>query len=235
MLTDHLALKWLKKMDNPSGRLARWAMELSQWEFEVKYRKGTDNLVADALSRQPAVTCAVRRNPNEDWYQRRLRDVKNDPTANTEYRICSGRLFRRILHTLDFNECGPEEEWKVCVPTKEQQRVLKEVHDSPTAGHQGIAKTLSRLSRLYYWPGMLRMGAKHVRNCLSCQKYKLQQQVPAGQMHATNVEQPWEMVSVEIIGLLPRSNSGNTWLLVAQDRFPSGSSSDHSGRPPARL
>ena len=38
-------------------------------------------------------------------------------------------------------------------------------------------------------------------------------------MDATSVEQPWEMVSVDLIGPLPRSSSGNTWLLVAQDRF----------------
>ena len=38
-------------------------------------------------------------------------------------------------------------------------------------------------------------------------------------MHATSVEQPWEMVSVDLIGPLPCSNSGNTWLLVAQDRL----------------
>ena len=69
-------------MDNPSGRLAHWAMELSQWDFEVKYRKGTDNLMADALSRQPTETCAFKRDPNEDWYQRRLRDVEKDPTGN---------------------------------------------------------------------------------------------------------------------------------------------------------
>ena len=193
-------------------------MELSQWDFEVKYRKGADNLVADALSRQPTETCAVKRDPNEDWYQRQLQDTEKDPAANPEYRIHNGRLFKRILHTLDFNEYAPEEEWKVCVPKKEQPRVLKEVHDSPTAGHLGIAKTLTRLSRSYYWPGMLRMGAKHVRNCLSCQKHKVQQQVPAGQMHARSVEQPWEMVSVDLIGPLPRSNSRNTsWTRSACD------------------
>ena len=81
-------------------------------------------------------------------YQRRLQDVENDPTDNPEYRIQNGSLLRHVLHTLHFNEYGPEEEWKVCVPREEQQRIMKEVHDCPTAGHLGIAKTLSRLSRL---------------------------------------------------------------------------------------
>ncbi len=51
-ITDHVALRWLMKLHEPSGRLARWVMELQQYDFEVKYRKGTLNRVADALSRQ---------------------------------------------------------------------------------------------------------------------------------------------------------------------------------------
>ena len=52
-VTDHIALKWLLKLHEPSGRLARWVMELQQYDFDVKYRKGSLNRVADALSRQP--------------------------------------------------------------------------------------------------------------------------------------------------------------------------------------
>lgn len=52
-VTDHVALRWLMKLHEPSGRLARWVMELQQYNFEIRYRKGTLNRVADALSRQP--------------------------------------------------------------------------------------------------------------------------------------------------------------------------------------
>jgi len=53
VLTDHMALKWLNSIESPSGRIARWALELEQYEFEIAYRKGQLNVVADALSRQP--------------------------------------------------------------------------------------------------------------------------------------------------------------------------------------
>jgi len=52
-VTDHLALKWLNSIENPTGRIARWALELLQYQFDVYYRKGNQNIVADALSRQP--------------------------------------------------------------------------------------------------------------------------------------------------------------------------------------
>ena len=57
-----------------------------------------------------------------------------------------------------------------------EAKLLKEAHDKPTAGHLGLAKTLVRLARQYYWPGMLRMATKYVRTCASCQKHKAQQQ-----------------------------------------------------------
>ncbi|KAL7306198.1 hypothetical protein TKK_0001640 [Trichogramma kaykai] len=38
-------------------------------------------------------------------------------------------------------------------------------------------------------------------------------------MHAVNVNEPWESVSVDLVGPQPRSSNGNIWLLVMQDKF----------------
>src|SRR3978361_1844963 len=54
VLTDHQSLKWLRTLKNQSGRLARWHMSLQQYSFDIKYRKGVLNIVADAPSRDPA-------------------------------------------------------------------------------------------------------------------------------------------------------------------------------------
>ena len=100
--------------------------------------------------------------------------VDEDPKAYPEYTIMNGRLYRFILHTLNFNEADPSSQWKICVSRDKQVRVLKEEHDEPVAGHLGIAKTLARLARKYYWPGMLITAAKYVRTCPSCQRFKPQ-------------------------------------------------------------
>ena len=51
VVTDHSALRWLCNLMEPTGRLARWALHLQQWDFDIVHRRGTLHQVPDALSR----------------------------------------------------------------------------------------------------------------------------------------------------------------------------------------
>jgi hypothetical protein len=59
IVTDHAALKWLMTRTNPAGRLHRWSLTLQEYDFEITYRPGSTNVVADALSRAPAAVLAA--------------------------------------------------------------------------------------------------------------------------------------------------------------------------------
>lgn len=48
VITEHLSLKWPNTIDNPSGRIVRWVLELQQYDFTVESRKIAKNVAADA-------------------------------------------------------------------------------------------------------------------------------------------------------------------------------------------
>lgn len=50
--SDHQPLAWLKRCTTANQRILRWALQLSEYELEVKHIKGSDNFLADLLSRQ---------------------------------------------------------------------------------------------------------------------------------------------------------------------------------------
>lgn len=43
VVTDHLALKRVDRIENPTGRIVKWARELQQTEYDVHYRRGKYN------------------------------------------------------------------------------------------------------------------------------------------------------------------------------------------------
>lgn len=51
-MSDHNGLRYL--FDNPTlnARKARWLATLSEFDFDIRYIKGKENRVADALSRK---------------------------------------------------------------------------------------------------------------------------------------------------------------------------------------
>jgi len=49
--TDHRALKWLLNLQDPSSRLTRWAVKLSEYDYIVEHRPGTKMQHDDVLWR----------------------------------------------------------------------------------------------------------------------------------------------------------------------------------------
>ena len=53
ILTDHESLKYMKTIKRPSRRLVRWIEEFQSWDLDIRFRKGSEVTVPDALSRRP--------------------------------------------------------------------------------------------------------------------------------------------------------------------------------------
>jgi hypothetical protein len=54
--SDHRPLVWLFKVKDPGSRLLRWRLKLEEFDYEIEYIPGTQNTVADCLSRIDAIS-----------------------------------------------------------------------------------------------------------------------------------------------------------------------------------
>lgn len=65
-LTDHKALTFLLQQRDLPERLARWFVTISEFDFEVQYIAGAENILPDALSRMYAFDApGTERSPSE--------------------------------------------------------------------------------------------------------------------------------------------------------------------------
>ena len=240
--TDHQPLQWLsaQKME---GRLCRWALALQEFDFTIKYRRGSSNANADALSRVPTIpsTCAGTVTVPELTLEDVAQEQGNNEVLNEVRRLVSSglsnqprhwnqhpiRKFSRIrsqLCVVDGVLCrkytpGPLEKEKIVpiVPLSLQPTALKANHDIISSGHQGVEKTLQRLKHTAYWIGMAKDTALYCRSCMVCQRSKLPMPTPVP-MTNVPIGHPWQMLAVDVLQV-PVSSRGNCYLLVLQDYF----------------
>jgi len=238
VITDHSSLRWLHNLKNPTGRLARWALELLEYDYEVVHRKGALHHVPDALSRmyegdeiENTVTAAIGavnlvtkdivdvEGTQDEWYRKRYKEVVSSPERYRQWKVVDGQLYflrpkpvvSEIVEDLD--------RWKLVLPREYRREALRESHDAPQAGHLGVEKTYQRVAVNYFWPNLFRDVTNYIRTCDACQRAKVEQASPAGLMGRRIADGPWTVVAADIIGPLPRSKAGFQYLLVVQDLF----------------
>ena len=86
-------------------------------------------------------------------------------------------------------------------------------------GHPGRYKTHELITRNYWWPGIHRDIRKYVEGCGECQRVKPIRQSPHNPLHPHDVpSEPWQVISVDLIGELPESQGYNA-ICVVVDRF----------------
>ena len=131
VVTDHSSLRWLWSLKDPTGRLARWALTLLEYDFEVQYRKGVLNVVPDFLSRldqdlDGPEEAATMDKTEDAWYLKRLSDVQINPRAFPMWKVEKGLLYHhRANKWLD--PIFPDlDSWKMVLPKEHHAAALAE-------------------------------------------------------------------------------------------------------------
>ena len=108
--------------------------------------------------------------------------------------------------------------YQLVAPKRLRKEIMRHLHDHRTGGHLGITKTLYNVRRRFYWPGCKRDIVRWCHRCKECEarKPKNGKKAPLQQDIAG---MPMERIALDIMGPLPRSNSGNSYILVIGDYF----------------
>lgn len=99
-------------------------------------------------------------------------------------------------------------------------KILHENHDSILGGHRGMNKTYQAIRQHYSWPNMKKEIEEYVRKCTKCQLNKaLRAKKKAPMEITTTASHPFEKCSLDIVGPLVESESGNKYILTFQDEL----------------
>ncbi|UYV64616.1 hypothetical protein LAZ67_3001326 [Cordylochernes scorpioides] len=127
--SDHQALQWLKTIKNPSGRLFRWSLRLSTYDYEIQYLKGTQQHEADLLSRNPFCGFISARTIKK--HQPNITDTSVAVDVNG-------------LHTIRRKGVN-----RIIIPEALQHSLMNQVHSE--YNHPGISQMARLISTQYYW------------------------------------------------------------------------------------
>ncbi|KAL1568704.1 hypothetical protein AAHA92_00285 [Salvia divinorum] len=241
VFTDHAAIKYLLAKKESKPRLIRWVLLLQEFNWEVKDKKGTENRVADHLSRIiqdeeeeeeipdafPEEHLKHVQRSNEDKYRTLVCRLAN--YLVTGELPCSSDATRaqklKLKSEAKYYFWDDPYLWKVgadqvirrCIPEWEQKEVLTHCHSLACGGHFGPRKTARKvLDSGFYWPSLNKDAYDFCRECNRCQLtggISTRDEMPQIPVIVCEIFDVWGM---DFMGPFPSSYE-NLYILVAVD------------------
>ena len=230
VITDHNPLTSLKGIKDTGGWLTRWLMFLQEFNFEIKYKKGSQHSNTDALSRQPPIstlTCdSTLLASTDELIQSQQEDpqlslIRDHVEQGTPLPKCPPGLRKCFIHdgilccSYKKSSTGTVRV-QIVVPDVLKDTIMRETHG---LGHLGIKKTLDTIRTRFYWPGYVKDVEDWVKQCSECQKHKGPQPSFPAPMGTITATYPFEKISWDIKGPLPPTPRGHQYILVVTDLF----------------
>lgn len=220
--TDQRSLKYLLEQRLNTPIQQQWLPKLLEIDYEIQYRQGKENLVADALSRvdgaevlhmaMSVIECDLLKNIQEVYekdmdLQAIIAAIKQKKDAKKKHYSWVQNVLRRKT--------------KIVVPNDVKLRddILQWLHCSGVGGHSGREVTHQRVKGIFYWRGMVKDIQAYIRSCAVCQQCKSDNAASPGLLQPLPIPDClWSDVSMDFIDGLPVS-SGKSVIMVVVDRL----------------
>lgn len=154
--TDQQSLRFITQQQEVGSDYQKWVSKLLGYSFEIQYKPGKANQVADALSRKttgevelgalltlPEISWAQlgQETQSDMWLNQVVADLKSNPSSHEGFKLIEDKLTYK---------------GRMVIPrgSSFKATLLKEYHCSPVGGHAGEVKTYLRLAANWYWLGM---------------------------------------------------------------------------------
>jgi hypothetical protein len=220
--TDHDSLKYFLEQRLSSEEQQKWVTKILGYDFEIIYKNGKQNVVADALSRKDedveAFLCAILI-IQLDWIIEARDEWKNDEKVWTLIERLQQDSGASDKFTWKNDSLWYKDRLYLCKNSQLKQKVLLELHTSPVGGHLGFLKTYHRVKKDFFWDGLKTDVQRFVAECLVCQQNKVETIKTLGLLQPLSIpSQRWEEVSMDFITGLPKSE-GKSVIMVIVDRL----------------
>lgn len=213
VFTDHkpLIFSFQQNSDKASPRQARQLGFIAQFTTDIRYIRGDDNVVADALSRIDAITF-----PSSVNYEV-LADIQEDDDLSKLKAEPSLKIVRlQLPNSSKHIYCDiSTDKIRPYVPQRLRKSIFSSVHG---LSHPGIKATAELMAGKFIWPGMRKDCRTWAKACLECQAAKVHRHTHSVLSTFAVPSQRFEHINVDIVGPLPLCQ-GFRYLLTVIDRF----------------
>lgn len=209
--TDQRSLKYLLEQRLNTSIQQQWLPKLLEFDFEIQYIQGKDNIIAYALSRvegsevlhmaMSVLECdllkEIHGHYDSDAEVKEIIDaLKKKKTDNKRYYSWTQNVLRRKS--------------KIVIPMVNElkDKILQWLHCCGSGGHSGRDVTYQRVKGLFYW--ISKGIQKYICICHVCQQCKYETVALPGLIQPLRIHNTiWSDISMDFIDGLPSSFGKN--------------------------
>ncbi|GBG91530.1 hypothetical protein CBR_g52564 [Chara braunii] len=225
-VTNNNPLVFYKTQDTVNSTIARWMAFIYQFDFFPNHILGKSNRFGDALSRRLDHCAAVYSTPemDDDLRDSFIRGYQADPEFHEKYTNCSSPnpapitlsdprgIFARplaqegsSLHAEGFT-LAHSASWRV--PRCSRHRTF------------GVNRTIGRLRKPFWWPGLLDDVTRYCESCEVCRHCKSRNHSPYDELRPLPVPlHRKEAIAMDITGSFPKHKTGVEEIPTVVDRL----------------